>query len=112
MQAVILAAGRGNRMRPLTDKTHKTLLPIDGAPLIDHLLPGLESLGIRRVMVVTGDHAENVAGPAPVPLFRAAISLNVQGNIMVDKSQRENQPGKRDKPPFFLPLPPAGRGTA
>jgi hypothetical protein len=28
------------------------------------------------------------------------------------KSQRENQPGKRDKPPFFLPLPPAERGTA
>jgi cytochrome b6-f complex iron-sulfur subunit len=54
----------------------------------------------------------NVAGPAPVPLFRAAISLDVLGNIMVDKSQRENQPGKRDKPPFFLPLPPAGRGTA
>jgi cytochrome b6-f complex iron-sulfur subunit len=54
----------------------------------------------------------NVAGPAPVPLFRAAISLNVQGEIEVDKSQRENQPGKRDKPPFFLPLPQAGRGTA
>ncbi|HSX78197.1 MAG TPA: hypothetical protein VLQ80_06455 [Candidatus Saccharimonadia bacterium] len=54
----------------------------------------------------------NVAGPAPVPLFRAAISLDVQGDIMVDKSQRENQPGKRDKPPFFLPLPQAGRGTA
>jgi cytochrome b6-f complex iron-sulfur subunit len=54
----------------------------------------------------------NVAGPAPVPLFRAAISLDVQGDIMVDKSQRENQPGKRDKPPFFLTLPQAGRGTA
>jgi hypothetical protein len=36
----------------------------------------------------------------------------MQGDIMVDKSQRENQPGKRDKPPFFLPLPPDGRGTA
>jgi cytochrome b6-f complex iron-sulfur subunit len=54
----------------------------------------------------------NVAGPAPVPLSRAAISLDVLGNIMVDKSQRENQAGKRDKPPFFLPLPSAGRGTA
>jgi choline kinase len=61
MQAVILAAGRGNRMRPLTDKTHKTLLPIDGAPLIDRLLTGLEALGIRRVLVVTGYRAEDVA---------------------------------------------------
>ena len=50
---------------------------------------------------------QNVAGPAPVPLFRAAISLDLAGNIVVDKSQQENQPGKRDKPPFFLPLPQA-----
>jgi cytochrome b6-f complex iron-sulfur subunit len=47
---------------------------------------------------------QNVAGPAPVPLWRAAISLDLTGNIVVDKSQKENQPGKRDNPPFFLPL--------
>jgi cytochrome b6-f complex iron-sulfur subunit len=47
---------------------------------------------------------QNVAGPAPVPLFRAAIAVDLAGNIVVDKSQQENQPGKRDKPPFFLPL--------
>jgi cytochrome b6-f complex iron-sulfur subunit len=46
----------------------------------------------------------NVAGPAPVPLYRAAIGLDMAGNIVVDKGQRENQPGKRDKPPFFLPV--------
>jgi len=49
----------------------------------------------------------NVAGPAPVPLFRAAISLDMAGNIVVDKSSQKNQPGKRDQPPFFLPLPAA-----
>jgi cytochrome b6-f complex iron-sulfur subunit len=47
----------------------------------------------------------NVAGPAPVPLFRAVISLDAAGNIIVDKSLQENYPRKRDKPPFFLPLP-------
>ena len=47
---------------------------------------------------------QNVAGPAPSPLFRAAISLDLVGNIVVDKSQKENQPGKRDEPPFILPL--------
>ena len=47
---------------------------------------------------------QNVAGPAPVPLFRAAISLDLAGNIVVDKSMKENQPGKRDQPPFLLPL--------
>ena len=54
----------------------------------------------------------NVAGPAPVPLYRATIAADVTGNIIVDKSQRENQPGKRDRPPFFLPLLQAGRGAA
>jgi Rieske Fe-S protein len=48
---------------------------------------------------------QNVAGPAPVPLRRAAIELDLTGNIMVDKSRKENLPGKRDKAPFLLALP-------
>jgi cytochrome b6-f complex iron-sulfur subunit len=47
---------------------------------------------------------QNIAGPAPSPLFRAAVSLDLGGNIVVDKSQKENRPGKRDEPPFVLPL--------
>lgn len=47
---------------------------------------------------------QNIAGPAPSPLFRAAISLDLAGNIMVDKSQKENRPGRRDEPPFILPV--------
>ena len=47
---------------------------------------------------------QNVAGPAPQPLFRAAILLDVTGNIVVDKGRKENQIGKRDQPPFFLSL--------
>ena len=53
----------------------------------------------------------NVAGPAPVPLYRAAIAMDVTGNIIVDKSQRENQPGKRDRPPFFLSLSQLGKAA-
>ncbi len=47
---------------------------------------------------------QNVAGPAPVPLYRAAISLDFAGNIVVDKGRKENLLEKRDQPPFFLPL--------
>jgi cytochrome b6-f complex iron-sulfur subunit len=54
----------------------------------------------------------NVAGPAPVPLYRAMIALELDGTILVDKGQRENRPGKRDRPPFFLPLPGTGRAAA
>jgi cytochrome b6-f complex iron-sulfur subunit len=50
---------------------------------------------------------QNVAGPAPVPLFRATMELDLAGNLVVDKSRQDNQPGTRDQPPFFLPLPKA-----
>jgi cytochrome b6-f complex iron-sulfur subunit len=48
---------------------------------------------------------ENVAGPAPVPLYRATIALDLKGNLVVNKARQENRPGKRDRPPFFLPMP-------
>lgn len=47
---------------------------------------------------------QNVAGPAPSPLNRAAISLDFAGNIVVDKGRKEGAIDKRDQPPFFLPL--------
>jgi cytochrome b6-f complex iron-sulfur subunit len=49
----------------------------------------------------------NIAGPAPVPLFRATIALDLSGNIVVDTSLKENQADKRNQPPFLLPLPKA-----
>jgi hypothetical protein len=45
-------------------------------------------------------------------LYRAAIALDLAGNIMVDKSQQENQPGERDHLPFFLPLLRSGKAVA
>lgn len=49
-------------------------------------------------------NGDNIAGPAPVPLYRAAIALDLSGNLVVNKAQQENRPGERDRPPFFLPL--------
>ena len=43
-----------------------------------------------------------VAGPAPVPLYRLALSLGEDGQIVVDKARRENRPGKRDQQPYVL----------
>ncbi|GAB4325756.1 MAG: hypothetical protein Kow0059_21890 [Candidatus Sumerlaeia bacterium] len=54
MQAVILAAGRGTRMRPLTNSTPKPLLPLGGAPMIDWIVEGLRCAGVNDIVVVTG----------------------------------------------------------
>jgi MurNAc alpha-1-phosphate uridylyltransferase len=51
MKAMILAAGRGERMRPLTDKMPKPLLPVGGKPLIQHHIEALEAAGFRDLVI-------------------------------------------------------------
>jgi MurNAc alpha-1-phosphate uridylyltransferase len=51
MKAMLLAAGRGERMRPLTDHTPKPLLPVGGRPLIAWHLDALARAGVREVIV-------------------------------------------------------------
>ena len=48
---MILAAGRGERMRPLTDRTPKPLLELDGRPLIVHTLERLRAAGLRDLVI-------------------------------------------------------------
>jgi NDP-sugar pyrophosphorylase family protein len=55
-----MAAGEGRRLRPITDRFAKPVLPIDGRPVIVTLLHELRNAGIERVTVVTGHLAEQV----------------------------------------------------
>ena len=55
-----MAAGEGSRLRPLTDRWPKPILPIDGRPVIAHVLHELRDAGCRRVAVVTGHLGEQV----------------------------------------------------
>jgi UDP-N-acetylglucosamine diphosphorylase / glucose-1-phosphate thymidylyltransferase / UDP-N-acetylgalactosamine diphosphorylase / glucosamine-1-phosphate N-acetyltransferase / galactosamine-1-phosphate N-acetyltransferase len=60
MHAVVMAAGEGTRLRPLTERWPKPVLPIDGRPVIATLLRELAAAGCTRVVVVTGHLAEQV----------------------------------------------------
>lgn len=53
LKALVLAAGRGERMRPLTDVTPKPLLPVHGKPMIEWHLEALARDGVRDVVINT-----------------------------------------------------------
>ena len=60
LSAVVMAAGEGSRLRPLTERWPKPVLPIDGRPVIVTLLRELASAGFGEATVVTGHLAEQV----------------------------------------------------
>ncbi|WP_026223638.1 N-acetylmuramate alpha-1-phosphate uridylyltransferase MurU [Methylosarcina fibrata] len=65
MKAMILAAGRGERMRPLTDHTPKPLLPAAGRPLIEHTIRQLVASGFNDIVINhahLGQQIEDVLG--------------------------------------------------
>jgi len=55
-----MAAGEGRRLRPITERWPKPVLPIDGKPVIVTLLNELAEAGCERAWVVTGHLAEQV----------------------------------------------------
>jgi len=60
--AIVMAAGEGRRLRPLTERWPKPVLPVDGRPVVATLLRALAAAGVERAAVVTGHLAEQVEG--------------------------------------------------
>jgi UDP-N-acetylglucosamine diphosphorylase / glucose-1-phosphate thymidylyltransferase / UDP-N-acetylgalactosamine diphosphorylase / glucosamine-1-phosphate N-acetyltransferase / galactosamine-1-phosphate N-acetyltransferase len=58
MKAVILAAGKGTRMRELTNELPKPMLKVQGKPILQHIIEGLRDNGISEIFIVTGFRAE------------------------------------------------------
>jgi glucose-1-phosphate thymidylyltransferase len=58
VKVVLLVAGRGTRLLPLTETTPKPLLPVAGAPVLEHILTRLRTLPIEELIVVTGHLGE------------------------------------------------------
>ena len=54
LMGVILAAGKGTRMRPFSEHWPKPILPVLGKPLMAYQLEMMAAMGIRRVVVVIG----------------------------------------------------------
>jgi len=60
MKAVILAGGSGTRLYPLTRKIAKCMLPVNGKPLLDHIIRYLASYGFKEIIVTVGQKKEQI----------------------------------------------------
>ena len=61
-RAMVLAAGLGQRMRPLTERMPKPLIPVRGKPLIDHVLDRLSAVGVECAVVNVHHFADQMQG--------------------------------------------------
>src|SRR5205085_11647963 len=59
-RAVLLAAGRGTRMRELTAGLPKPMIEVRGKPVLQHIVEGLRDAGVRRFLIIVGYRAEAV----------------------------------------------------
>ena len=59
-KAVLLAAGRGTRMRDLTDELPKPMIEVRGKPILQHIIEGLRAAGVEQFLIIVGYRAEVV----------------------------------------------------
>ena len=60
MQAVILAAGEGTRLRPFTQTRPKVMLPVGNRPILEFVVESLVANGVRDIVIVVGYHKERI----------------------------------------------------
>ncbi len=78
-QAIILAAGEGERLRPFTLLKPKVMIPIANKPILQYVVEALTQSGIRRIVIVVGYHKEQVQDFfGSGEQFRAEIKYVVQ----------------------------------
>ena len=86
-----MAAGLGTRMRPLTERWPKPVLPIDGRPVVVTLVHDLARAGCERIVVVTGHLAEQVEAllePLPYDIRFVREGAGADGAIALHGDER------------------------
>jgi bifunctional UDP-N-acetylglucosamine pyrophosphorylase/glucosamine-1-phosphate N-acetyltransferase len=82
MQTLVLAAGKGSRMRPLTDHVPKPMLPVAGTPLVVDCFEDVIAAGASRLVVVAGYRADSIHTTP------ASCDWDVPVTVVVQEQQR------------------------
>lgn len=92
LEAVLMAGGRGERLRPLTDNIPKPLLEVDGKPIIDYNVEELEACGIKKIHVTVNylaqmieSHFDLRKGSAKIECVREPRHLGTFGSLALIK---------------------------
>ena len=62
MKAVIIAAGKGKRLSPITSTIPKPMIPIGGKPLLEHTILSLKEVGITEILIIVGYREDIIKG--------------------------------------------------
>jgi len=72
MRLIVLAAGQGTRLRPLTDEIPKCMVPLEGVPLLERQLATAREVGLTDLHVATGYREDVIDYPGVVKHYNAA----------------------------------------
>jgi NDP-sugar pyrophosphorylase family protein len=81
MKAIILAGGRGKRLRPITDYVPKPLVPLNNIPIIEWQIRYLKKFGVKEVIICTGYKAEMIKN-----FLNAKSNFGVKITFSVEKT--------------------------
>ena len=83
MRAILLAAGLGTRLRPITETIPKCLVPINGKPLIDYWLEQLTKAGIEKFLINTHYLHEQVESYIEQSKFAGMVDLVYEKELLL-----------------------------
>ena len=94
MKAIVVAGGHGSRLYPLTNFTHKTLLPLCGRPIIDYVLSTIRHAGINDITIIGNKFIDKIrehVGPE-VKYVLEEEPLGVAAALQLAREGNENCP--------------------
>jgi len=78
LKAIILAGGRGKRLKPITDYVPKPLVPIKNIPIIEWQIKYLEKFGIKEVIICTGYKTEMIENHLNMKNIKTKITFSIE----------------------------------
>ena len=106
MKALILAAGVGSRLKPITDETPKALIPVGGVPMLERALLRLKAAGVKSFVVNAHHHPQKVADFCAdmSRRHRVPVSVSREDDLLLDTGGAIKKAAAllKGREPFFV----------